>query len=91
MERKWLILAVIFYPFVALAPPLLGVRLDRYGALASGLIVFLVLWLYALPRDLEWSLGPVAWASRFVVPLTAYLGGLAVAALLMSWTRRERP
>jgi hypothetical protein len=87
MARVWLTIAVIFYPIAA--SPYLFTRRDRFSALASGLIVFLILWLYALPRDLAWSIGPLAWESRFVLPLTAYLSGLAVAALLMSWTKKQ--
>lgn len=81
----WLWLIVIFYPiaiFFSLNTGLFS-RLDRFSALASGFIIFLVLWLGVLPRDLTWlSIEP-----RFAVPLTAYLAGLAVAALLMSWTK----
>ena len=83
MERIWIALAVAFYPLTATR--YLFSRLDRFSALASGLIVFLVLWLYVLPRDLAWRVGPLAWESRFVLPLTAYLCGLAVAAILMWW------
>jgi hypothetical protein len=86
MERVWLTVAVVFYPITA--SPYLFVRRDRFSALASGLVIFLILWLYVLPRDLAWSIGPVVWQSRFAWPLTAYLGGLAVAAVLMSRTKR---
>jgi len=85
--NPWLVIAVIFYPVAA--SPYLFTRLDRFSALASGLIVFLILWLYALPRDLALDLGPLQWHSRFVLPFTAYLCGLAVAALLMSWTSKR--
>ena len=89
----WLWLAVIFYPltpafliYLASVAPFydpLPRRLDQFSAIASGFIIFLVLWLGVLPRDLTWpSIEP-----RFAVPLTAYLAGLAVAALLMSWTK----
>ena len=93
MNGRWLVLGVILYPLMAVVGPvwfstLVG-RLDRFSALASGLIAFLVLWLYALPRDLAWDVGPIAWESRFVLPLTAYLCGLAVAAVLMSWTTKR--
>jgi hypothetical protein len=94
MTRVWLIASVLFYPLtLAVSFWLLfyANRRDQLSALASGLIVFLILWLYALPRDLVWDFGPIAWESRFVLPLTAYLCGLAVAALLMSWTRRPGP
>lgn len=77
----WLILAVIFYPIAA--SPYFTHRTDRFIAFAIALIVFLVLWLGVLPRDLAWNLGPVVWQSRFVLPLTAYLCGLAVAAVLV--------
>lgn len=84
----WLWLAVIFYPVtMILALPSGGgfSRLDRFSAMASGFINFLVLWLGVLPRDLTWlSIEP-----RFAVPLTAYLAGLGVAALLMSWTNER--
>lgn len=89
--KLWLILAVIFYPaamFISYWTPF--TRIDRLSALASGLIVFMVLWLYLLPRNLAIEVGPIAWHSRFVLPLTAYLCGLVVAAVLMSWTK-ERP
>lgn len=83
--RIWLILAVVFYPLFFLDYLLATVvgRSDRLSALVSGLIVFLVLWLYALPRDLAWRFGSVVWESRLVLPASAYLIGLAVAGLLM--------
>jgi hypothetical protein len=86
----WLILAVIFYPIrTGVAPfALTFFRIDQFSAAASGLIMFLILWLYALPRDLAWDFGPIVWQSRFALPLTAYLCGLAVAGVLMSWTKR---
>ena len=86
----WTILSVIFYPVAALWFTGFTSRPDRYSALASGVIVFLILWLYALPSELAWSIGPLTWDSRFVLPVTAYLCGLAVAAILMSWTVRNR-
>lgn len=85
--NPWLVIAVIFYPVAA--SPYFFTRLDRFSALASGLIVFIVLWLYALPRELAWRLGPIDWESRFVLPLTAYLAGLLVAGVLMSWTSKR--
>jgi hypothetical protein len=93
----WLVISVILYPITSLlflVTPELAIlfawprSLSRYGALASGMIVCLILWLYALPRDLAWDIGPIAWESRFVLPLSAYLCGLSVVAMLMSWTRR---
>lgn len=85
MRRAWVIIAVLLYP--VLTTPYLFARLDRFNALASGFVVFLILWLYVLPRHLAWRLGVWVWESRFVLPLTAYLGGLAVAATLMSFTK----
>jgi len=84
----WLWLAVLLYPAALALYGLIG-RLDRFSALTSGLIVFLLLWLAFLPRDLTWP-APLTIEPRFAVPLTAYLAGLAVAALLMSWTVRKR-
>lgn len=87
---RWLILAVICYPITALPshfPWVIG--LAKYSALASGLIVALVLWLYALPRDLAWTF-PIEVAPRFAVPLTAYLAGLIVAMVLMHWATEKR-
>jgi hypothetical protein len=87
--RGWgTVLLVILYPIALAAVGYFVWQLDRFSALASGLITFLILWLYALPRDLAWNFGPIAWDSRFVLPLTAYLCGLVVAAVLMSWTRK---
>jgi len=86
----WWWLAVLFYPvaaFFALAWFAIPGRLDRFSALASGFIVFLVLWLGALPRELAWRLGDFYLEPRFAMPLTAYLIGLAIAAVLMSWTK----
>jgi hypothetical protein len=93
----WLVIMVLLYPITSLAPAIVPEaailiwgwppRLAQVSALASGLIIFLVLWLYALPRDLVWELGPLAWQSRFVLPLTAYLCGLVVAAVLMWWAK----
>jgi hypothetical protein len=87
----------VAYPFTLVLAGLsltpFSTRLDRISALVSGFIIFLVLWLYALPRDLAWRLGPLEWESRFVLPLSAYLAGLAVAAILMVWigpTERRR-
>lgn len=85
----WLGLAVLFYPVSAWPVLALWTRLDRFSAVVSGLIVFLLLWLAFLPRDLAWP-APLALEPRFAVPLTAYLAGLAVAARLMSWTVRKR-
>ncbi len=91
----WFIITVLLYPlttFASFAPTLLlpwgHWDLSRFSALASGLIVFLILWLYALPRDLQWSIGSIGWESRFVLPLTAYLAGLVVASVLLSWTKK---
>jgi hypothetical protein len=93
VQRIWLVIAIVFYPltaglyaslYVLLAP-----RLDQFSALSSGVIVFLVLWLYALPREMEWRLGPLVWDSRFVLPLSAYLCGLVVASILMWFTTSD--
>lgn len=70
--------------------PYLFARLDRFNALASGFVVFLILWLYVLPRGLTWRMGSFVWESRFVLPLTAYLCGLAVAATLMAFTKPSK-
>jgi hypothetical protein len=89
MMSRWLILAVIFYPITALpshVPWVIG--LAKYSALASGLIVALVLWLYALPRDLAWTF-PIDIAPRFALPLTGYLAGLAVSVILMHWATEK--
>jgi hypothetical protein len=88
MREWWTVLAVILYPIALAGVGYFVWRLDRLSALASGLITFLFLWLYALPRDLAWTFGPIAWESRFAMPLTAYLCGLVVTAVLMSWTRK---
>jgi hypothetical protein len=89
MGRFWLILGVVFYPITA--SPYLFWRTDRFSALISGCIVALVLWLYALPRDLVWSYGSTEiLSSRFALPLTAYLCGLIVASILMSFTAARR-
>lgn len=90
MMSWWLILAVIFYPITALpshVPWVIG--LAKYSALASGFVVALVLWLYALPRDFAWTL-PIEVTPRFALPLTAYVAGLAVAAILMHWATEKR-
>ncbi len=90
MERFWTITSVALCPitscFFVFLPWL---SRARFSALASGLIVFLILWLYALPRDLALNTGPVAIESRFAVPLAAYAVGLAVAAILTSWAVRK--
>lgn len=83
----WLVLAVIFYPIAVFLPgtltwPIIG-RLDRMSALAAGLLVFIVLWLYALPRDLGADI------DRLAMPFVAYLGGLIVAAVLMALTKKR--
>jgi|CXWL01.1.fsa_nt_gi hypothetical protein len=91
MRGWYAILAIILYPLAIVWPELFFMqRLDRVSALASGLIVFLILWLYALPRDLALSIGGGEVGPRFAVPLVAYLIGLATAAALFSLTRPER-
>lgn len=64
MKRALVILTVCLYPLVAVlmftsVSSLLGIvfRADRYSAIASGVIVFLLLWLGVLPRDLSLPLG----------------------------------
>jgi hypothetical protein len=84
--NRWWILVVILYPIstfrVYWSP-------KHFSALASGFIVALVLWLYALPRDFAWTF-PIEVAPRSALPLTAYLAGLAVAAILMHWATEKR-
>jgi hypothetical protein len=48
------------------------------------------LWLYALPPDLSWTFASIEVGPRFAVPLTAYLIGLPIAAILMIWAGEKR-
>lgn len=85
--RWWTILLVIFYPLAFFfAPWGIVSRIDQLSALGSGCIVFTVLWLGILPADLSLPL----LEPRFAAPLVAYMCGLVVVAVLMSWTTRKR-
>jgi hypothetical protein len=69
---------------------LLGGYFWPFNALVSGLIVAVILWLYALPPDLSWTFASIEVGPRFAVPLTAYLIGLPIAAILMIWAGEKR-
>ncbi len=87
----WWILVAIFYPITTFGFPWVNIEwpTKQFTALFVALVVALVLWLEALPRDLAWTF-PIDIAPRFAVPLTAYLAGLVVAMVLMHWATEKR-